>query len=636
MPIQLKSQNVTNMYTPIELVTTGTNMGSGVTLVGITDHGMLHGLGDNDHPQYLLTANTNSYLSNYQPIVSSTNFVPLNNSTLFYNRVVNTLANSTHIHGSVHTESTVGSVMTYSSASNGLSLDMPNWITTAALSDHSHGSGNIVSVSGSNATLTSASTGWTLGIPNYITTAYGAALQGSGTYTQNTGTIQFANSNGVSFGLSNNGVMTASIAGSEIGVLGMADSGHTITGGTMHLVNSNGMAFGLSGSNLTASYTVPGVTVFSSSNNIEFGLSGSTITALALLNQTLQTSNVHNISLSGNTAGTMAQISSGTLTLYGGSNITLQQSGNKVSIIGEVQGGVQTFIGGIGASDSMYTSGRVYISGNYNITVGTYVNSDSQYIRLSVGDYGTGYANISHNHGSIGTYSTSGPNILNSSYSSGLDLYIPNYLTTAMQSASSSVFAKTGFTTQSTTGTDIGATLNTNGLNMAVPKYLTTVTGGAVAIAAGGYTQNTGTIYFNNANGITFNNSNSSISLSHELQYTTNNSNFAGSGFTSQSTNGVSIKGTLNSSGLNLNIPNYLTTAMLSQNTSIFAGTGFSSQSTVGSDIQGTLNTSGLNLGVPKYLTTVSVGTLYFSDVAGFSWSYSVSGYNTSIYIKTA
>ena len=45
----------------------------------------------------------------------------------------------------------------------------------------------------------------------------GAALQGSGTYTQNTGTVQFANSNGVTFGLSNNGVMTASVAAGGAG-----------------------------------------------------------------------------------------------------------------------------------------------------------------------------------------------------------------------------------------------------------------------------------------------------------------------------------------------------------------------------------------------------------------------------------
>ena len=47
-------------------------------------------------------------------------------------------------------------------------------------------------------------------ISSYVTSIVGgAALQGSGAYTQNTGTIQFANSNGLSFGLTN-GIMTGS------------------------------------------------------------------------------------------------------------------------------------------------------------------------------------------------------------------------------------------------------------------------------------------------------------------------------------------------------------------------------------------------------------------------------------------
>jgi hypothetical protein len=73
--------------------------------------------------------------------------------------------------------------------------------------------------------------------------------------------------------------------------------------------------------------------VFSDSNNVSFGMSGSTrITASASFAQSVQTQNLHNVTLSGNTAGVMAQISSGTLTLAGGNNITLSQAGNAVTI----------------------------------------------------------------------------------------------------------------------------------------------------------------------------------------------------------------------------------------------------------------------------------------------------------------
>lgn len=49
-----------------------------------------------------------------------------------------------------------------------------------------------------------------------------------------------------------------------------------------------------------------------------------------------------------------------------------------------------------------------------------------------------------------------------------------NALTTAMQSQSSSVFAKTGFTSTTTAGTAIVGTHNTDGLSIGVPAYITT------------------------------------------------------------------------------------------------------------------------------------------------------------------
>lgn len=52
----------------------------------------------------------------------------------------------------------------------------------------------------------------------------------------------------------------------------------------------------------------------------------------------------------------------------------------------------------------------------------------------------------------------------------------------------------------------------------------------------------------------------------------------------------------------------YLTTAMLSDASSVFAGTGFTTATTAGTDIVGTLNTSGLSLGIPAYLTTATAG----------------------------
>lgn len=75
----------------------------------------------------------------------------------------------------------------------------------------------------------------------------------------------------------------------------------------------------------------------------------------------------HSVTLSGNTAGALALIQTGTWTLAGGNNITLSQAGNAVTISAGAAG--QTFIGGISASDTLYTSGTVRLTGSGAVTV---------------------------------------------------------------------------------------------------------------------------------------------------------------------------------------------------------------------------------------------------------------------------
>lgn len=106
------------------------------------------------------------------------------------------------------------------------------------------------------------------------------------------------------------------------------------------------------------------------------------ISVAAPVAQTVQTQNLHNVTLSGNTAGVMAQISSGTLTLAGGNNITLSQNGNAVTISGGA-GGVetQTAISGIANSETTYTSGSVTLSALGAITIRS---TTGQHFQLSV------------------------------------------------------------------------------------------------------------------------------------------------------------------------------------------------------------------------------------------------------------
>jgi hypothetical protein len=517
MSIRLKTQNITNMYTPIELVST--NIGQvayhGGGGGGVSDHGYLHGLGDNDHPQYLLSSR-------------STEYMPAGNSNSYQLTVNNSLSLGTGATASFFYTSNSSNLIAVSNSSIYAVSNHTHTGLGGALSDHSHGSINTASTSGTDIKFTSNSSGLSVGIPKYITTAFGAGIQGSGTYSQNTGTIQFANSNGVTFGLSDNGVMTASIpavGGAQTGISAIVDgTGSTLSVGTLNFINSNGISFGLGSNNMTASYTVPGNTVFSNSNNVEFGLNGSTVTALALFAQSTQTQNVHNVTLGGNTAGTMTQISSGTMSLYGGNNVTLSQSGNKVTIIasagasnshnvsfngntvgtlteissgtmilgggnnitlsqsgnaitiiGAAQGGVQTGVSGIGASNTIYTSGTVIWSAQNNITIGSYASSNSQYVRLSVGNYITTAAQTDHTHGyNVSLQYSNMSNVTASSNSAGLTLGFTGFPTSSFVNISQTAsIAGTGFSSQSTAGTDILGTHNSNGLNLAIPKYIT-------------------------------------------------------------------------------------------------------------------------------------------------------------------
>jgi hypothetical protein len=126
--------------------------------------------------------------------------------------------------------------------------------------------------------------------------------------------------------------------------------------------------------------------------------------------QTVQTQNLHNVTLSGNTAGALAHISSGTLTLAGGNNITLSQAGNAVTISGGAGGAeTQTAISGIRASDTTYTSGSVTITG---VGGGVTVNSNTgQRVDISVAapvaqtgtQFSAGLSNIGNTAGDTGT-----------------------------------------------------------------------------------------------------------------------------------------------------------------------------------------------------------------------------------------
>lgn len=206
--------------------------------------------------------------------------------------------------------------------------------------------------------------------------------------------------------------ISAPVQTAQTGISGIANSQTTYTSGTVSLselgaitirsttgnqyqfsVNAQtGTQFSAGISNIgnTAgdTGTVAGRVVLAGGNGIT--LSGSTngvseTITISGITQSVQTQNVHNVTLSGNTAGAMAHISSGTMTLAGGNNITLSQAGNAVTISGGAGG---AFSGGFStagntAGDTGFVTGRLALVGSNGITLSGSTNAGSQTITIS-------------------------------------------------------------------------------------------------------------------------------------------------------------------------------------------------------------------------------------------------------------
>ena len=167
---------------------------------------------------------------------------------------------------------------------------------------------------------------------------------------------------------------TLTLAGGNNITLSQAGNAITISGGAGGAAGSN--TFGVSnlGNTSGTSGVLSGSAVrylFAGGNNVTLsqsinGVSG-TVT-ISAASQSVQTQNMHNVTLAGNTAGALAHVSSGTLTLAGGNNITLSQAGNAITISGGAGGG-----GGIALANSQttYTSGTAHMVASGALTIGS-------------------------------------------------------------------------------------------------------------------------------------------------------------------------------------------------------------------------------------------------------------------------
>ena len=149
--------------------------------------------------------------------------------------------------------------------------------------------------------------------------AGGGAAISAGANSQSTGTVNFANSNGITFGLSNNGTMTASYNSTQFAGTGTTFAGANISASMT--LNSNGL-------NLSASVAAPGAAA--ENNNINL-LGANTAGNTTASGSTIGLSGL-NLTLSGTNASQVVISAPATSSLVGVGGISISTNGSTISI----------------------------------------------------------------------------------------------------------------------------------------------------------------------------------------------------------------------------------------------------------------------------------------------------------------
>lgn len=437
----------------------------------------------------------------------------------------------------------------------------------------------------------------------------GGAAISAGANSQNTGTVNFANSNNITFGLSNNGTLTASFSQSNQD-LSLYALGNT-TQNSSTVLNASKLSFNAIG-NITMGFSNGSIQVSQSNAAGDGGNILAAGTRTAGSNSSVLFSNANGVTFG--------------LDTVNGSIMTASVA---------AAGGAQTGISGIILSNTTYTSGTVSFRDGNGIS---WASTTGQGISIT---HALQYTSQMSDYQSIGAY-----------------------LTTAAQSTQTfiaSLGGNTGTTNSSRIGNGgfvfaggNGVTINqsNNSVSWSVATayqsqgaYLTTAAQSTetLMISLGGNTATTNSSRISNGgyvlaggNGVTIQQSNNSVSLSVATNYqsqgaylttaalstqtlafslsgntaTTNSSQILNGGYALAGGNGVTLQQSNNTVSISVatNYQSqgaYLTTAALSQDSSKYAGTGVTTAG--GAGFSATLNTAGLSVSIPAWLTTADL-----------------------------
>jgi hypothetical protein len=389
---------------------------------------------------------------------------------------------------------------------------------------------NIIMQGGNNVTLSAD------GASLIISAGAGGGGMGisAGTQSVSTGTMIFADSNGLTFGMSGSSQITGSYSQSTHSHATAAFSGSngSFTANTVTFGNLNGLSFYTSNGSLVGSHNgltsqtvqtqsnVQGISagtqvgrtgdiVFSDSNGISFGMSGSTrITASYTVPSTAGLLSAINIS-----AGTTSNNLSA-LTFSNGSGVTFGLNGSVLTASVAAAGGAQTGISGLANSETTYTSGSVTFSALGAITIRSTTGQQFQFSVNSQsvvpGIQTIAFANTTFTTGAVSFSNANGISF----GSSGAQVTASHNALTSQSNQAFSADASSTFQTltfQNSNGVSFSNNAGALRITHALAGTATAITGGA------SMTINSGGVSFNGTalagTGTTFNGANISASM---------------------------------------------------------------------------------------------------------------------------
>jgi hypothetical protein len=358
--------------------------------------------------------------------------------------------------------------------------------------------------------------------------------------------------------------LTAAVGGGGIAasVGGNATSGgvgySNITSGTIHIQGGNNITLSQDGASVTISGA--GATVFSNSNNINFGLAGSTVTASAT-----------GLALAGHTHSDLYPKASFNTSSTSGT--ALAGSANSDGISLWIPPYITTYAAGGGsiafsAGASSDNLASMIFSNSNNVSFGLAGSTVTASVTVAATTYPAVQSfngvsgQLTFNAGSfVGISQTSNSFTINISDTSAIT-------SAAFPSANTTKFAGPGTSSTTTTGVDLKFTQNSQGLSYAQPAYITTYAAQSAEPrvislngTSGSLTFNAGTFLGLSQDGVSFTYSVKDTSAFTSAAFpSADTTKFAGPGFTTTAVTGTELKATLNSSGLKIAVPAYITT----------------------------------------------------------------------------